>query len=636
MAYGYSNGGGLSGSRHNRNLQNQVSEHLLQPGSSGASASIFNSRTVTAAPYYQCHISGSLEQFDTLDALLSNRYLLRNFKRNIDLYCPGFDISLSDREIKEAIVADTNCRQCFLLINDIDTINPVSQSQTTNERVPEMRGDPINASQIVYNSDRSEYENRFFTFTSGRFRRYLRDFRTTKHGHDYRNSLRLAEAGFYFSPARKEVRCYCCGGVVRPELVEASDNVLQMHGKFYPQCNYLLESQGQAFIDDCQARVTFLEQSLVAQPLPDTPKLYQQPVSEGVRHRDEMEFQSDDDRRRIYEGQIHGIGSEVWDRRRERRERIDGNDNSEVTQFMGNNTGTDCNTFIENLRGKISGRQLDALQKLHRKIQRANFGREEFQQSFAQILQSLGEYPDGLLGEIAEEITATINAAEETDCQDHTSEIIDQIKTRMLFVALSQDLNRENRPFSLLQLLCKLKLFFNESVLFKTLGEIRFNDGTPLIASRESTEIRGYVKNHLAETVCKFPENHITQRYSTIGQLPYDVMERFKYQFLISSNNQADFINYLQKILESDSGFLNFIKQHDENFSVSHSKAESNAELLMESLNADFARETEQELLEEASNVAQTRQQWLEENIEEFVNVKVREHWYSIVMETSM
>ena len=639
MAYGYSGGNRLPGSPCNHHLHDQVPEHLSAPNDPEVNSSRFNSRTVVETFHYQCQLSGNWQRFDTFEALLSNADLWAEFKNKINLYYPEFDISLDDRTIKHIVVNDGYLRQCYLLINNIDKINSVPPSETIvpiNDRIPAIPStdnrseESASLGHDLYNCDMANNRDRAYTFISDGFRGYANNFQFTSvpsvptGSRDFKNALSLAAAGFYFSFAEntdKKVQCFSCGGVMLPELVAHSDNIFQMHGKFYPKCNYLLNRKKQAFINDCQERLTTVEKSLVAQPLPDIPGLYQRPVSEGLRHRDRIEQQRDVDDRAIREGLVEGMNnSEVW-RAKSERIRIRLNIHMAIV----------CNTFIDNLQGKISVEQLEALQKLNRKIQVSPFAREKtLQQSFAYILQSLLDYPESLLNRISEEITVMIHASEKKDCQVDASELIGQIKTRMLFVALQQELSSETGPVSLFQALCKLKLFFNESVLFKRLIEICFNDWTTLIAFWKFTEIRGYVKNVLAQTVCDFPENHITQRYGCIDLFPAEVMEIIKHQFLENINNVADFINYLNGLFKSDNQFLDYIKQLDHDFPTWRSKTEINAGFLMGNLDSDLVGAQEQELLEGASN-----EQWMAEDIDQFVSEAVRRNWDGIIGATS-
>ncbi len=636
MAYGYSNNGnGPSASPYSLHSQHQASEHLSAPNGSGVNSSRFNSRTVVEAPYYQCHLTGHQQRFDTFQALLSNTKLWSNFKNNIKVFYPEFNTSLDDQTIIEKIITgDGELRQYYFFINNIDKVDSDSVSQSeitepTNHPVTERRNELTSPGLNRYNDDKADYSERVSTFTNIRFREYINSLNFNRCFREHKNAHNLSQEGFYFSFIENKVQCFSCGGTIQLELIRHSNNPRQLHGKFYPKCNFLRDKHGQAFINQCQESLTSFEENLVGQPLPDTPHLYQQPLSEDLRHRDNMELQSMMNEIAIREGRVPGVDRyEALGTTRRLR--------AAGTERINSYTSTVFNASIDNLRGKISIGQLEALQKLNRKIQEIRFGRRDIQQSFEQILQTLVAYPERLLSKIAAEITAMINAAEERDCQDHTSEIIDQIKTLMLFVALKQELGSEAEPFSLSRLLCKLKLFFNESVLYDTMAKVCFNNGTPLIASRESTEVRGYVKNQLAQTVCKFPENHIPQRYGTVGRLPNNVMTRFNRQFLESINNEADFINYLTKLFKSESQLLDLIKQRDQNFPVWCSKTDSNAELLMETLESDLAGATEQELLEGASNIAQTRERWLEEDIDRFFSEAVHRDWDNIISTTSI
>ncbi|MCW7551109.1 hypothetical protein NX722_00230 [Endozoicomonas gorgoniicola] len=268
----------------------------------------------------------------------------------------------------------------------------------------------------------------------------------------------------------------------------------------------------------------------------------------------------------------------------------------------------------------------------------AFYQREILEQSLLEILHQLDACPEPEVREVAGEITEIINAAQDQDCQDHTSEVIDQIKTRLLFMALKQELASETTPTSALRFFCKLKLFFNESVLYKVLATTNDSRGLPLIASRESTEIRGYVKNHLARAVCQFPATHILQRYSSLGRPAAEVMENIENVFRHGINNQADFAQYLTDLFLADRQFMELLQQLDGDLSIRCAKSQSNAELLMEVYDPLTATSgvSEQELLEGAGNVAQTREQWIREDLQQFIDEQIREHWAVITIETSL
>ncbi len=67
--------------------------------------------------------------------------------------------------------------------------------------------------------------------------------------------------------------------------------------------------------------------------------------------------------------------------------------------------------------------------------------------------------PEERVCEVGTEVAEMIGAALEGDCQDHTSEIIDQIKTRMALVNIKREMLDDVNGVTLSQLLKKLKLF---------------------------------------------------------------------------------------------------------------------------------------------------------------------------------
>ena len=60
--------------------------------------------------------------------------------------------------------------------------------------------------------------------------------------------IELAEAGFFYCELSDHVRCYYCGNGLRNW--EAEDKPWDEHAKWYPDCNFVVLSKGQKFIDE--------------------------------------------------------------------------------------------------------------------------------------------------------------------------------------------------------------------------------------------------------------------------------------------------------------------------------------------------------------------------------------------------
>ncbi|WP_257263876.1 hypothetical protein, partial [Endozoicomonas sp. ONNA2] len=180
----------------------------------------------------------------------------------------------------------------------------------------------------------------------------------------------------------------------------------------------------------------------------------------------------------------------------------------------------------------------------------------------------------------------------------------------------------------------KLKLFFNESVLYKVMSTTMSKNGKPLVAARESTEIRGYIKNQFSRNICQFPENHILQHFGALGNLPPETMAEVQRKFISGIMNKADFLNYIVDMFKTDSELLELIRRRNVEFSVWHGKTQSNSELLMEQYSPDSPGLSEQEIIEGAANVADSRTRFMNDDIYQFIDGKLDMFWDDIIRET--
>ena len=158
-------------------------------------------------------------------------------------------------------------------------------------------------------------------------------------------------------------------------------------------------------------------------------------------------------------------------------------------------------------------------------------------------------------------------------------------------------------------------------------------DGVPLIAHCESVEIRAYLKNEFARTVCDFHSNTIHQVHPRIGAQSQSKMLELTESFKEGISNREHFKNYLLKLFKTDTSFVNFLKLHDEEFATMLGTSESSAELLMELYSSNNS--SEQEVLTNTTNLAATREEFLAQDLECFLGEYVRHYWETIVNATS-
>nr|MDT0250114.1 hypothetical protein [Endozoicomonas sp.] len=522
--------------------------------------------------------------------------------------------------MKSLILHNDGYRQIFLCINAIETEVGWINSSDLTERVPLVqRSVTIDTAPIVYNSRMKEYDDRFYSLTQHGFSHTYR-FSFPK---QFGSCFVLAEAGFYFSLHESKIACFSCGGVLEPTLCDNFACIQTLHATVYPACLLIDADSGSA----C---------NLVAQTLESHPNLYQPPVTE-----DQIRNEASARQTAIESGDRQGgnlvderLSREVLAEQRHRDSAI------LRTRFISLGVVEDhedidqaVNACMAQIRLRLTLEQQQALRKLQRKVGEAHTGRIEMAQDFLQILQGMIDSPG--IGEIGEVVATTINTLEEQDCQDHTSEMIDRIRTRMLFINIKDGMVNEFNQIEWLKLLCRLKLFFNEQALFRVLSETRVH-GKSLIASGESTEIRGFVKNEFAKTICRFPHNQIVLRYGSLGRQHPDVMAKLEFRFKQLVNNRADFINYLADQITTDQGWFDFLKIHDNDFGLVQGKTESSADLLMERYTSEADGHSEQEVIIGANNVVCTRAQLLTEDCEHFIYKKVDDNWSKILLKTSI
>lgn len=574
-----------------------------QPGSATADADCTASASADAsiATCYLCRIDGVTRVFTSLISLIAEPRLLRNFSRDFSLY---YDDELApelNSELQSLIIRRDDVKAAFLLCNSVEQTTRTSSSDTLDS-----------PGKILFNPLMNSDRNRLFSMTVHGAAEHSEVF--DRLPGRMRNALWLSDAGFYLSLAQQMLFCFSCGGGFdRWNKQWQFKNIREFHAAIFPSCRFVQQKFAAESVSDCEQKV---DCGLGAQATLTTyPNLYRRPLTEAeVRDelvlRDQLNsaFQAE---MRLHNAMYPSVAPE--------QEALAALDRQVV----------EC---IEQLAQILDAPLVRAsLTKLRSKICVTRVGTGDMLTSMLQILQDLLDMPGEGRTALAGEITQIIDGVLERDCQDHTAEVIDQIITRMAFVSIHQQMNDKDSSLTVLELLEQLKRLFNESVLFQVLSTTKVS-GIPLIAQRESVEIRLFLKNELARTVCDFHSNNIPQVYSRIGAQPRSRMAQMTKAFTEGINNRTDFQNYLFKLFKTDTSFVNFLKRQDEDFATMLSTTESSAELLLDLYSAGSS---EQEVLTNTTNLAATREQLLMQDLEGFLGNYIQHYWDVIVAATS-
>ncbi|WP_209277210.1 hypothetical protein [Thalassotalea sp. G20_0] len=587
---------------------------------------------VNSTTRYFCHIHGEDKQFDSIAALLSDRKLLRNFRDNAELYDVSSDIPSNNTELKHFIINRQDRFNAFLLINDITAISTTDAGYGADHAAASDAGltSTIFNPYMVNSNDR---RNSIVRHGAVRQMRFIRDFPAGN-----KNAFKISDAGFYLSLVEKRLLCFTCGGSIKEWQEEWGVRSLdEVHARLYPECSFLREKKGEGFIEFCQQQLTQAQQRVLARSLESYPHLYRSPLDEYQWQQEQIEvdyykFLSDwrEGRARLDGMTLHEFvraqnqaGQHISDRQSQ----------ADTTYSIESNVRRCLQAFH---RSFLPGSALhNAMDRLHRKVNAAQNQSNELKLNLLQILQNLLALREDQSEDAGAEIASIIDAAYDRDCQDHTTEIIDQIKTRMALININRELESDSDVVHIFNLLKKLKLFYNESVLYSVLSTTRGIADKPVIAGSESTETRGYIKNLFSQSICQFPENQIPQCYGTVGRQPANVMAEIKRKFISGINNLADFQNYIMDMFNTDPALLNLLITKNAEFSVWHGKTESSAELLMEQYSPDTPGLSEQEIIEGAANVADARARFMREDLYQFISEKLDMYWDEIIRETS-
>ncbi|WP_422445029.1 hypothetical protein [Endozoicomonas sp. ALB091] len=620
--------------RENRRL-NSISGQITpvqycQPALSSESSN--PAADVNSTTRYFGHINGEDKQFDSIAALLSERKLLRNFRDSAELYNVGSDIPINNTELKHFIINREDRFNAFLLINDITAIPTTNTGYGADHAAAPDAGlvSTIFNPYMVNSNDR---RNSIVLHGAVRQMRFIRDFPAGN-----KSAFKISDAGFYLSLLEKRLLCFTCGGSIKEWQQEWGVRSLdEVHARLYPECSFLREKKGEGFIEACQQQLTQEQQRVLARPLESHPHLYRSPLDVYQWQQEQVEvdyykFLSD-----WREGRARLDGMTLHELVRAQNQAGQNSSNrqsqADATSSIKRNVQRCLQAFH---RSFLPGSALhNAMDRLHEKVNAAQNQSYVLKLKLLQILQNLLALREDQSEDVGAEIASIIDAAYDRDCQDHTTEIIDQIQTRMALIDINRELEFESDVVHIFNLLKKLKLFYNESVLYSVLSTTRGLTGTLLIAGSESTETRGYIKNLFSQSICQFPENQIPQCYGTVGRPPAIVMAEIKRKFTSGIMNLADFQNYIMDMFNTDPALLNLLITKNAEFSVWHGKTESSAELLMEQYSPDTPGLSEQEIIEGAANVADARARFMREDLYQFISEKLDMFWDKIIRETS-
>lgn len=590
-----------AGDGQSRKVVNQSASTAADAGFEAAAS------TEATANRFLCQIDGEARTFESMPFLIAEPQLLRIFRRNFSFYFADEVAPVDDYELRSLIITRDEMKAAFLLCNNVE--------QTTQSSFYSRPGNQV---ETLFNPLMDVFEERLFSIVghgassgSELYKRLPRQIR---------NALELSTGGFYLSLAQQKLICFSCGGAFDRWIEQWQDyGVPEVHARIFPSCRYVRQKFGASFITDCRQKVAPGPENDGPRPLVTYPNLYRKPVTEEelnaeFKLRAQLKTVHLEKRRMIPSFYLLSAGPEVG-------------------SLMAINLQViECRERLD----QCLGDQLvhESLSKLHSRVWMARVGRLGMITTMLQILQDLLAMPGARLPALATEVAQIIDAVYEGDCQDHTAEVLDQITTRMAFVSIQQQMDDEDSSLTVLDLLEQLKRLFNESVLYHVLSATKV-DGVPLIAHRESVEIRAFLKNEFARTVCDFHSNNILQVYPRIGAQPRSRMAQVTEAFKEGINNRANFESYLFKLFKTDKSFVNFLKLQDEEFAVMLGTTESSTEQLMELYSVSDSDSSEQEILTNTTNLAATREQLLMQDLECFLCEHVRLYWEAIVDATS-
>ena len=585
---------------------------------------------VNSSTLYSCYVNGEHKNFGSTEELLAEHKLLQNFRNCAELYNISSDIPVNDADLKNFIKSSQEWLNTFILMNDVK-LRPTAEHSDNYAAASEERPIPV-----IYNRRMQDYDERSFSLTlhsAAKDTGIMQSFPINN-----KNAFKVSEAGFYLSLNEIKFSCFSCGGSIEQWHEEWGNITLdELHARLYPKCTFLRQRKGMEFIEARQQRLTPEQRHRLAQPLEGHPHLYCSPVTDSqwqqetaARDALKVRYYSAERRLRVPAGVIE---------QNDRAATQPANQGRQIQQQSGTTPAivSSINRLLQEFHSSFlpDSPLHRAMDRLHRKVNAARDQNNQLKSNLLHILQSLMALPDDRWADTGAEIAEIIDAAYDYDCQDHTSEIIDQIKTRMAFINIRQELEAGSDVIQIAPLLKKLKLFYNESVLYKVMATTKMRDGTLLVAARESTEIRGHIKNQFSQRICQFPESHVLQRYGDIGHQPPEIMSELERKFIHGIMNKADFHSYIIDMFKTEPEFLDLLRVRNPEFAVWHGKTESNSELLMDQYSPDMPRLSEQEIIEGAANVVESRNRFMNEDLDQFISQKLDLFWEDIIQETS-
>lgn len=559
--------------------------------------------TESTAPHFSCQINGVGRTFESLLLLVAEPELLENFRRNFSLYLSDDVALLSDYELQGMIITRAEVKRAFLRCNHVQ--------QTTQTSVDSKSG---SQAEPLFNPLMNTYGKRLISMTLHDAARQSLIFHRLPGR--VGNIMSMSEEGFYLSYAQLKLFCFSCGGALERWNREWQNySIREVHARVFPSCRFVCQQFGASFINDCRQKVAPGAHNDGPDPLATHPHLYRLPVTEEELHH---EFTLRAQLRWVfrYSLPLRVMSRSPSDQEQSALAEMD----RQVQQCL-----VRLDQMLNDPLAQLS------LSKLHTRVGATRTGSVDMMATMLKILQDLLDMPGERLPAVVGEVTQIIDAILEHDCQDHTSEVLDQITTRMAFVSIHQKMAQDS-SLTVLDLFEQLKLLFNETVLYQLLTKNKMH-GIPLIAHPESVEIRAFLKNEFARTVCDFHSNTIHQVHPCIGAQSESRRLELTESFKEGISNREHFKSYLLKLFKTDTSFVNFLKLHDEDFATMLGTTESSAELLMELYSS--GNSSEQEVLTNTSNLAATREEFLLQDLEYFLGEYVRHYWEAIVSATS-
>lgn len=591
-------------------------------------------------------VTGDTHIAKNLDELLSYDQLLIRLRQS-DGYV---DYGQSVEQIASDIRSNDSLQPLLLAVNNINEIPVTREVPRMEVRDISISGfdlednsgsDTDIAPDRPFNEAMSNLANRARTFDNTNWRNVRLSFNFPPDVSDQD----FIDSGFYSIYDWDQVQCFSCGGGLQNwRRDEKPDDV---HAQKFPKCRFIRKKLGADLVDTIQNALTTEQRYYVARTIPGSRHLYCEPIGgqsnlqEAAPVRDYLS-DSDDDlpifptsslSSRARSRTVSSTSSSSVSRSRPHSSSSSGSsspvswlDTEHSANSRTYNQPEDINLSVSEakllLANIVNPDQMEKLNYLENKVNSAHLN-----DTYKEILNSLLKKPD-LIGEIAGIIDSMLSG----DCADHTAEVCDQIKVRFKAASLTEGICDQNGRLDWFRLLYKVKILLHEDQLVMALANYN------LLEDKESTEIRGYLKNRLAEEVCEFTENHIKQRFPHYGSGPVsDIYSRLKNDFIRAINDKSLFKQYLVNICKDDS-FLAFIRGHDEEFSQWLAKEESNFEVLMDDYDQNYtgasASSNEHGYIAASCQLRETREQTCSMAIQQFLGSKVDRQWDSLVLVT--